>query len=78
MMAARLGMGRRRAARGDRGRVGEPGRARLKLMHQAVHKVLSARLFFGASCRDMWCTELFPGPGFSHAFGCMGQARRHG
>lgn len=37
----------------------EPGRARLKLMHQLAHKLLSAHLIFGAICAVMRCKGLF-------------------
>jgi hypothetical protein len=46
------------AAKGGMGIDSEPVRARLKLMHQEAHKVLSAHLFFGAFSRNMWCTGL--------------------
>lgn len=52
------GILRQRAAKGGIGWSSEPGRARLKLMHQEAHKVLSAHLFFGAFSRNMWCTDL--------------------
>lgn len=51
------GKTRQVAAKGGMGLDSEPDRARLKLMHQQVHKVLSAHLFFGALCRNMWCTN---------------------
>ena len=52
-MAAYSGIWRQFAAKGGMGWASEPERARLKLMHQGVHKPLSAHLFFGVSCRKM-------------------------
>lgn len=59
------------AAKGGLGLGREPGRARLKLMHQEVHKVLSAHLFFGAFCRNMWCTGMMGFADFIGNFWCM-------
>lgn len=49
------GKARQVAAKGGMGIASEPVRARLKLMRPGSHKSLSAHLFFGVSCRKMWC-----------------------
>lgn len=74
-MAAYSGIWRQFAAKGGMGWASEPERARLKLMHQQVHKVLSAHLFFGALCRNMWCTNFLRFVESIGNFRCIGGDR---
>ncbi|MAI22793.1 MAG: hypothetical protein CL828_01945 [Crocinitomicaceae bacterium] len=74
-MAACSGIWRHKAAKEGIRFDSEPGRARLKLMHQQVHKVLSVHLFFGALCRNMWCTNILVLAGFIELFRCIDAGR---
>ncbi|MEO0551354.1 MAG: hypothetical protein AAFZ91_15670 [Pseudomonadota bacterium] len=72
------GKARQVAAKGGMGIDSEPVRARLKLMHQEAHKSLSAHLFFGTLCREMWCTHLIGITEFIAFFWCMTARLSHG
>jgi hypothetical protein len=77
-MAAYCGIWRQFAAKGGMGWASEPERARLKLMHQGVHKSLSAHLFFGVSCRKMWRPVFMGSAEFIEVFWRLWAETRHG
>ena len=77
-LSASGGKFRHGAANCGTGFSSEPERARLKLMHQGVHKPLSAHLFFGVSCRKMWRPVFMGFAEFIEVFWRLWAETRHG